>query len=86
MEVDSQPAINLKGGASQVSLDFDSGIENMELEEGATSSPTKRNRTTSSANYESTPGQVNSSVYMVLRVLLLLVHRHNIPHPSPYHC
>jgi len=76
MEVDesqSQPC--LKGGASQVSLDFDSGIENMELEEGratdgSNGSPTKRNRTTSSANYESTPEQMLGSLQSILGVSL----------------
>jgi len=71
MEVDSQPS--LKAGASQVSLDFDSGIENMELEEGKAgeaASPTKRNRTSSSANYESTPGQVLASLQNILSASL----------------
>ena len=32
MEVDSQPQPSLKSGASQNSLDFDSGLESMEIE------------------------------------------------------
>merc|ERR1719334_2774378 len=79
--MDTQPCLkgNLKGGASQVSLDFDSGIENMELEEersaeattsSTSQSPTKRNRSTSSANYESTPGQMLSSLGTILAVEL----------------
>ena len=69
MEVDCQPS-KLKGGASQVSLDFDSGIENMELDEASNGSPTKRNRTTSSANYDSTPAQLISSLQCILGVAL----------------
>ena len=32
MEVDSQPQPSLKSGASQNNLDFDSGLETMEIE------------------------------------------------------
>jgi len=84
MEVDSQSS-SLKGGASQVSLDFDSGIENMELEEGmgaegtSTISPTKRNRTSSSANYEVTPGQALSKQYSTLLFLELRVPQPQVP-------
>jgi len=85
MEVDesqSQPC--LKGGASQVSLDFDSGIENMELDEarngeGNIASPTKRNRTTSSANYESSPEQILSSLQSILGVRLPGAERPTLP-------
>ena len=71
MEVDSQPQPSLKSGASQISLDFDSGIETMEIEtDKSTLSPTKRNRTTSSANYESSPGQILSSLQTILSVTL----------------
>jgi len=73
MEVDPVPSSGLKA-RSQVSLDFDSGIENMELEEckglDNVVSPTKRNRTTSSANYESTPSQVLASLQTILGVSL----------------
>ena len=72
MEVDSQPQPSLKSGASQISLDFDSGIETMEIEtdKSTTLSPTKRNRTTSSANYESSPGQIFASLQTILSVSL----------------
>lgn len=71
MEVDSQPQPSLKSGASQISLDFDSGIETMEIEtDKSTLSPTKRNRTTSSANYESSTGQILSSLQTILSVSL----------------
>lgn len=72
MEVDSQPQPSLKSGASQISLDFDSGIETMEIEPEkiSTLSPTKRNRTTSSANYESTPEQILGSLQTILSVTI----------------
>ena len=54
----------------QTSLEFDSGIENMEVEASQVSSPTKRNRTSSSANYESSPEQILSSLQRVLSVSL----------------
>ena len=72
MEVDTQSQPSLKSGASQISLDFDSGIETMEIEtdKSTTLSPTKRNRTTSSANYESSPGQILASLQTILSVSL----------------
>jgi len=72
MEVDTQSQPSLKSGASQISLDFDSGIETMEIEtdKSSTLSPTKRNRTTSSANYESSPGQILASLQTILSVSL----------------
>ena len=54
----------------QTSFDFDSGIETMEVETAPVTSPTKRNRTTSSANYESSPEQILSSLQRVLSVSL----------------
>ena len=56
--------------ARQTSLEFDSGIENMEVEASQVSSPTKRNRTSSSANYESSPEQILSSLQRVLSISL----------------
>ena len=56
--------------ARQTSLEFDSGIETMEVETSQVSSPTKRNRTSSSANYESSPEQILSSLQRVLSVSL----------------
>ena len=54
----------------QTSLEFDSGIETMEVESSQVISPSKRNRTSSSANYESSPEQVLSSLQRVLAVSL----------------
>jgi len=71
-EKDSPDAMevgSLKSGASQVSLDFDSGIENMDVDDKK-ESPTKRNRTTSSANYEATEPQIRSSIQNILNVTL----------------
>ena len=52
----------------QTSFDCDSGIETMEVESAEVSCPTKRNRTSSSANYESSPEQILSSLQRVLSV------------------
>jgi len=68
MEVEQQQLKPRPG--SQVSLDFDSGIETMEVESAPQTSPVKRNRTTSSANYESSAGQLLSSVQTILSVSL----------------
>jgi len=57
---------SLKGGASQISLDFDSGIENMEVDEivSKKESPTKRNRTTSTLT-EASEEQVRAAIQNV---------------------
>jgi len=60
---------SLKSGASQASLDFDSGIENMDVDDRK-ESPSKRNRTTSSAIYEATEPQVRTSLQNILNVSL----------------
>jgi ubiquitin conjugation factor E4 B len=60
---------SLKGCASQVSLDFDSGIENMDVDEKK-ESPTKRNRTTSSANYEVSEEALRSAIQNILNISL----------------
>jgi len=57
----------LKSGASQVSLDFDSGIENMDVDDKK-ESPSKRNRTVSMANYEATEPQIRTSIQNILNV------------------
>ena len=52
---------------SQVSFE---AVESMEVDPAPAAAPLKRNRTTSSANYESSPGQILASLQTVLSVTL----------------
>ena len=57
----------IKGPAS-TGVSFE--VESMEVDPAPVSSPVKRNRTTSSANYESSPAQILSSLQNVLSVTI----------------
>ena len=62
--VPAAPVLEVK---TQVSFE---NVESMEVDPAPTAAPLKRNRTTSSANYESSPAQILASLQTVLSVTL----------------